>query len=291
MRKVHFIINPSSGQKEPILSYINDALEGQPVKWEVSITKKGSDAYTFTKQAVQNGVDVIAVYGGDGTVMEAAKALFQQKTPLLVLPGGTANILAKELFLPLTSAETLKLLTQPTLTIKTVDMGMMNGTPFVLRVNLGIFAHMIVSADRTLKRRIGQLAYSLTAIRHILRHRMFQFEITMDGKSFAERGVGLMVSNAGNIGIQGQAILPTMSITDGFLDVVLVEKASHKTLFTWLKSKASHTRPQETIKHWKAKKISVTVSPQHQGICDDSSFQARLLDIEVIPKALKVVVP
>jgi diacylglycerol kinase (ATP) len=64
------------------------------VDWDVFVTKKSKDALNFAKDSVKQGVDAVAVYGGDGTVMEAMSGAMGSDVPVAILPGGTANVIA-----------------------------------------------------------------------------------------------------------------------------------------------------------------------------------------------------
>jgi len=45
------------------------------------------DAIQFAKAAVKEGIDALAVYGGDGTLMEAILGLIGSEIPLVILTG------------------------------------------------------------------------------------------------------------------------------------------------------------------------------------------------------------
>jgi diacylglycerol kinase family enzyme len=87
-RKLLVIINPASGRPKPILHTLNKVCKRLDVEWDISITKKRGDASRFARQAVESGYDIVAVYGGDGSVMEAGQGLVGSQVPLAILPGG-----------------------------------------------------------------------------------------------------------------------------------------------------------------------------------------------------------
>src|SRR5512134_1855301 len=97
---VHVIINPGSGQPKPILHTLNAVFRPRDIEWDISLTRKSGDAERFARQAAENGADIVAAYGGDGTVMEVARGLMGLETPLAIFPGGTANLMAVELGIP-----------------------------------------------------------------------------------------------------------------------------------------------------------------------------------------------
>ena len=100
IKNIRIIINPAAGIGESILPVINTAMKEVDIKWEASITHKEGDAIEFAKAAVKEGIDALAVYGGDGTLKEAISGLIGSEIPVLILPGGSANVMATELGIP-----------------------------------------------------------------------------------------------------------------------------------------------------------------------------------------------
>jgi diacylglycerol kinase (ATP) len=99
-RRLHVIINPASGRPKPILHTLNTVCHRLDVEWDISLTKKRGDVSRFAHEAAVSGVDVVAVYGGDGSVMEAGQGLIGSQVPLAILPGGSANLMSIELGSP-----------------------------------------------------------------------------------------------------------------------------------------------------------------------------------------------
>ena len=97
-RKVHVIINPASGRPKPILHILNSVFNKAEVDWDISLTKARGDAERFTKQAVAEGVDIVAAYGGDGTVIEVA--CMAGPCGWRSCRGGSANLMSVELGIP-----------------------------------------------------------------------------------------------------------------------------------------------------------------------------------------------
>ena len=84
LNHIHFILNPASGQDEPILSYINDVFKDSNIKWDVSVTKERWDAKKFAIQQIGK-TDIIAIYGGDGSVSEVSEGMINSQTPLAII--------------------------------------------------------------------------------------------------------------------------------------------------------------------------------------------------------------
>lgn len=288
MRKIDIIINPASETKEPILSILNKHIGETDIEWQVHVTKMEGEAFTIA-EALSGKTDLLAVYGGDGTVMEVARALHGSNTPMAILPGGTANVVAKELNLPLNIEEAIRLILCTEPVIQQIDMGMVNGCPFLIRVNLGILADMVTEASPEMKETWGQFAYGITAFK-TMQQEAKTFRMTIDGKQFIQEAVALTITNVGNIGRKGYAFLPGISITDGWLDVIALDKADFTSLLKITGSMLFQT-DSAVLKHWKVKEMIIHMDQDESFLRDDTAETARELRISVSPGSLKVLVP
>lgn len=198
--------------------------------------------------------------------------------------------MAKELGIPIDTEAALNWLKDGQIQVNTIDMGSMNGHPFLLRINLGIMANMILQTDRKLKDSIGQLAYGITAIKTITDAEPVIYTIEIDGTAVQETSVSLTVTNSGNIGIGDFALQPGISITDGLLDVILLKDASFTSL---LKTAGSTLLQNETdaVKHWQCKEVKISMDQEKTFICDDREETAKELSIKVVPASIKMIVP
>jgi diacylglycerol kinase (ATP) len=286
---IHFIINPASGKQEPILSYINEVLADTDIDWDITVTKKDRTAADIARK-LAGQTDLVAVYGGDGGVTEVASALFETGIPMAIIPGGTANVMAKELNIPVDTKAALQLLTTDQYQIKAIDMGLMNDHPFLLRINLGIMADMVLQADRKLKDNIGQLAYGVTAIKTIAEAEPADYNLQIDGENVNETGVSLTITNSGNMGVGDFALQPGISVTDGLLDVILLKDAS---ILSLLKVAGSTFLQNETeaVMHRQCKQVTIKLDREQKIICDDFEYLTKEIIIKVVPASVNILVP
>src|SRR5512147_345427 len=148
--RIHIIINPGSGKPKPILHTLNAVFRPKGIDWDISLTKKSGDAERFARQAAESGVDIVAAYGGDGTVMEVARGLMGLETPMAIFPGGTANLMSVELGIPKDLTEAVAVAADENSLIKSIDVGKVEDGYFLLRVGMGFPARKVEYADRKL---------------------------------------------------------------------------------------------------------------------------------------------
>jgi diacylglycerol kinase (ATP) len=288
-KHIHFILNPAAGSEEPILSHINQVFCQSGIKWDITVTRKNENI-SKTAKALIGKTDLVAVYGGDGSVADVAYGLYGSDTPMGIIPGGTANVMAKELKIPLETLAALEVFKSGAAKVIKIDMGMVNKYPFILRINLGLMADMILKADRKLKDNLGQLAYGVSALTSLIKAEQVKYKLMIDGKRIDESGVSLTVTNSGSIGIGSFELLPGISITDGLLDVILLNDAS---LLSVLKVAGTtlFKNDSSVLKHWKCREVVISMDTAVSYICDDTERKAKRLRIKVLPNALKVVIP
>ena len=284
-----FIVNPSAGKDEPIVEQIGEVFRDSGTVITVHVLDKEEEPAELIR-SVLNETDLVAVYGGDGSVTQAAAGLIGTGKPLLIIPGGTANVFAKELGIPQDTMEALKLFRDQKYRLQAVDTGLVNGRSFLLRVNLGIMAEMITETDPGLKDKIGQLAYGVAAVKSAVNTEPVAYHLTIDGKTAEATGVALTVTNSGSIGIGGLQMYPEISVNDGLLDIILLKDAG---LLSLLKAAGSSLLNQTTdaVDHWAGKDITIRLPEKQAYLCDDCEAEAKELTLKVVPGSLTIAVP
>lgn len=296
------IINPASGGDVPILNTFNTVFNQAGWDWQVGITKKFGDARQMALDAARDRYDVIAIYGGDGSVMEAATGLMNTGKPLAIFPGGTGNVFSKELGIPQNLKGACELAVSGPNQVRKVDMGLVDGEQyFVLRYATGWEAEMADIADRNLKDKVGKLAYTVAGIKAVGRDLTAHYRFTLDGEVYECEGATCMIANTGNMGIPGVTVnlAPGSSVSDGLLDVVVYSRGNSQF---WTKLLTfSVMRPDEEIQQdmdnltlsqqWKARKIRIEADPPMKINLDGEIIGETPSEIEVVPAAFEVIVP
>jgi YegS/Rv2252/BmrU family lipid kinase len=290
-RKIHVVINPASGRPKPILHYLNRIFNQAEVDWDISLTKARGDAERFARQAAEDGVDIVAAYGGDGTVMEVAQGLLSSPVPLAILPGGSANLMSVELGIPKELEKAAEIAADPDSPTRQVDVGLAGENYFLLRVGTGFAARKVAYADRSLKNRFGVLAYSVAAVKSIKDTKSAHYRITLDGKQIEADGVTCLIDNAGNMGIQGFQPAKEIRVDDGLLDVLLLGSKGLGNLVSSGAALLDADKRDLLIEHWQARQIRIEVDPPQPVQVDGEMVDDTPISAEVLPGALKVIVP
>jgi len=293
IKNIHVIINPASGRSESILPIINTSLKEAGIIWEASITHQAGDAIQFAKNAVKEGIDALAVYGGDGTLTEAISGLMGSEVPLVILPGGSANVMANELGIPYDLKEACKLISHGRREIKTIDLGQLDKRYFIIGISIGFSADLVKGADRQTKNRIGILAYFLSAAAALRKLKLSEYHLKIDGQERVVQGLTCIIANTGNLGFTKISLDKHIDVSDGLLDIVVVRKANLSLLKLVMVTLIKRERPDnfELVGHWQGKEISVTSSRTQVVQCDGEVLEKIPHHINIIPGAIKVLVP
>ena len=290
-KKVHIIINPASGQPQPILNQINDVFYPAGVEWSVSITLKSGDATRFAKQAIAEGADVVCSYGGDGTVMEVAQAVQGGDIPMAILPGGTANLMSVEMSIPKDLTKAAQIVIDPDSVVRRVDMGQTGDQLFMLRVGIGFAGEKVKLADRELKDKWGILAYSIAGLKALETVPVAKYRITVDGAEYETNGKTCLIDNAGNIGVQGMTPAKNMSVSDGLLDVLVVCDSSVGSLLAVGGAVLGRDAKPDAIKHWQGREITVVCDPPQTVQGDGENWGETPTSAKVLPAVLPILAP
>lgn len=294
---IHIVVNPASGQNEPILNTINSVFQPAGVTWSVSVTNAYGDATRQARQAVDDGADIVVAYGGDGTVMEVVNGLMGKDVPMGILPGGTGNILSIEVGIPQTLLEAAELLVSEENVIRRIDAGQCDAEGwseprcFLLRLASGFDAQRINMTDRELRDRFGRMAYFVGALQAIPQSTAVQYTFTLDGEQVQVEGITCLVANAGSMGIAGLSLAPDIDISDGLLDIISVNDLNFASLSAAIKSITNQQPEPEHFRHWRAQEVTIVSDPVQPVIGDGEKWGETPVTIKVLPETIGVITP
>ena len=218
------IINPVSGpsRRRPVSACRDLAIAAfvrHGAEVEVLVTGARGDARHFATRARQAGADVVAAWGGDGTINEVAGALVYSETRLAIVPGGSGNGLARDLGVPLESPAALEL--AATGSRRLIDAGQIDESWFFNVAGVGLDAQIAGHIAEPGVRR-GLSGYAKITFSELPRYRAQRYTIEHAGTSTSYRALIIAVANSRQYG-NGAQIAPMARLDDGHLDLVVVE--------------------------------------------------------------------
>ncbi|MFJ4970198.1 diacylglycerol kinase family protein [Streptomyces sp. NPDC088755] len=263
-----------------------------------------------TTEAVRAGAGLVVVCGGDGTVRAVADALAGTGVPLVLVPCGTGNLLARNLGLPLAPADALAagLTGEPhALDLGRIEGDGVDGTHFTAMSGAGLDAAMLEGTSDRAKSALGWPAYVLAGFNGLRAPRM-RLMITLDGAPEVHRTARMvLVANIGTIQ-GGAALVPEARPDDGLLDLALFDPRGPGG---WLRTAAvllrgpsrrsdgpragTHQRSTEgggPVEFFTFRRAEITFTrPQPREVDGDSVGPGRRICAEVRPSALTILLP
>ncbi|MEW6751626.1 MAG: YegS/Rv2252/BmrU family lipid kinase [Candidatus Latescibacterota bacterium] len=212
-----YIVNERAGtrRRHPVADLIHLA---SPFAGEVVACHCRQELDGLVDDAVRQGLDVVYAVGGDGTVHEIARRLVGRGPALGIVPAGSGNGLARHIGLPPEPEAALRACRLGRIT--TVDMGVVNGHPFLGVMGVGLDAAIAGRFASSSVR--GLQTYVLAGLRAFAGCRAAEYDVLADEQSLRLRALVLAVANASQYGSNAR-VAPLASLQDGLLDVVVID--------------------------------------------------------------------
>lgn len=233
IRKVTVIYNPRSGtllaagDNDPEASlrklFVDRGVEAELHTFDI---KTLSD---IINRAEANSVDALIVCGGDGSILAVVAALGERKLALGLIPGGTMNVLARDIGLPIELEAAADVIVGGQL--KAIDVGYVNGAPFLCNSEIGMMPHMARIREKLRelpwwKQWPRVIVHALVLMRTYPRLHLM---IEADDQTYRLRTRAVVISNNLLSDTQGP-IPPRASLTGGTLGIYIAHDFSRWTL-------------------------------------------------------------
>jgi diacylglycerol kinase (ATP) len=191
IRKATLISNPKTGryasQRRPIPE-LAARLESLGLKVDLQLTRGPGDAAEIASRVAHNGTSDVIVAGGDGTINEAIQGLAGTNARLGIIPRGTANVLARELGLPLDDEQALQVAargkTREIYLGVAIDETTNEHRHFVLMAGIGLDASVVRRVQPSLKKRIGKGAFWISGLSHLATWNPKPFTLEIDDQKY-----------------------------------------------------------------------------------------------------------
>jgi diacylglycerol kinase family enzyme len=268
-RRALVIMNPVSGQHDPKRTRrrLEERFREGGLDFDFRETQGDGDALCWAEAAGDEGFDV-------------------------VVPVGTANLLARALLIPINVEKSLELVFSGK--EERLDVGYLpdHDRYFALVAGMGYDANMIAEAPRNLKRVMGFAAYVVSGIKSLFRLKRVRVHLEADGEKMDFLAHTVMVINVGQIAAAKISLGPDIHPHDGKLDLMI---ASSVTLWglarTFWQILTRQYKSQENLRYIQAAKIKIEVQPPLGVQIDGEAFGTTPLCVEAVPGGANLIVP
>ena len=295
-RSAILISNPKTGRYgsrrlRPIED-VASQLRSFGVDVDLKLTTAPGEATEIAARAASNGsVDVI-VAGGDGTINEAIQGLAGTHARLAIIPRGTANVLARELNLPLDDEQATTIVAHGN--ARRIHLGLATeentrtSRLFVLMAGIGLDASVVQRTHPRLKKRIGKGAFWISGLSHLADWKPSPFALEIDGREYV--GTFAAIGKAARYG-GDLLITPGARLEKPEFEVCIIETLSRVSYLRLLSHavRAGMPRNEPGVRFVTATRVKATGNAPVQ--IDGELFGQLPMRFDIAPESLEVIVP
>ena len=295
VRKAILIVNPKTGRyksRRLPIEQIASLLKSRGVDVELKPTTAPHEATELASRAARNGSSEIIVAGGDGTINEAIQGLAGTNARLAIIPRGTANVLARELGLPLDEQEAAMVVARGK--TRRIHLGLaIDETTnvrrhFALMAGIGLDASIVRHVRPRLKKRIGKGAFWISGLSHLASWSPRPFTLEIDGREYTATfaAVGKAPRYGGDL-----AITPGARLDEPEFEVCMIETSNRFRYLRLLSYalRAGMPRDNTAVKFMKTARVTAHGDAQVQ--IDGELIGSLPMRFEIAPNSLEVIVP
>jgi diacylglycerol kinase (ATP) len=296
IRKATLIANPKTGRYasrrlRPVQELASQ-LESLGIKVDLRLTAGPGEATEIATRAARNGSSDIIVAGGDGTINEAIQGLTGTRARLGIIPRGTANVLARELGLPLDDAQAAVVAAKGN--SRTIYLGLaINETThesrhFVLMAGIGLDASVVRRVQPSLKKRIGKGAFWVSGLSHLATWNPRPFTLEIDGREYSATfaAIGKAARYGGDL-----AITPGARLDEREFEVCIIQTTSRLRYLHLLSYALREGMPRDKAEVQFVKAVSVKACGDAQVQIDGELIGHLPMRFEIAQHSLEVIVP
>ncbi len=289
-RRVKLILNPiaGGGYGLKILPIVKETLESNGLRVEVFLTKKRGDA----REEAGNSLDyeAIVTMGGDGTFNEVINGVIGQETPLGLIPLGTANVLARELRLPLDPIHACHTIAKGN--TRRIDLGKADSRHFFLMAGVGFDAEVVKIMESTRKGTISLASYFMPILRGLWNYKFPPLDVEVDGQLIASGAGFVFVSNTRRY--TGPMVITNRArLDDGLLDVFVFPGRDHLKFLKYAAGSLFWIADRiRGVKYVQGREIKVSSTKEGVLYQLDGDLGGPLpARFQAVPKGLRIIVP
>lgn len=292
------LINPISGTKNKAaaLKIIENKLLLAGYKLQVIHTNKEGNYDLLKEKIINENITDIIVCGGDGSVNQVASALLNMDINFGIIPMGSGNGLARTAGISSKAGKAMDIIllgkSQP------IDAFYINNRFSCMLAGLGMDAQ--VAHDFAKQSSRGLITYITQTLRNYFSAKAFPFTISMEQSSFQTHAFFISIANSNQFG-NNVTIAPQASLSDGMLDIVIVNKMNKIRLVYKLLKQLKFGKPisfrnvedrKAEIIYFQSNHFSIK-NPSNAALHIDGEpvNTAREFEIKIIEKAFRLLMP
>jgi diacylglycerol kinase (ATP) len=296
IRKATLISNPKTGRYasrrlRPI-DELAAQLESLGITIDLRLTGGPGEATQIAARAARNGSADIIVAGGDGTINEAIQGLAGTKARLAIIPRGTANVLARELGLPLDNEQAVAVAARGK--SRRIYLGLAidetthESRHFVLMAGIGLDASVVRRVQPSLKKRIGKGAFWISGLSHLATWNPKPFKLEIDGREYTATfaAVGKSARYGGDL-----AITPGARLDQSEFEICIIDTQSRLRYLQLLSYAMREGMPRDKPEVRFVNAVSVKAHGDAQVQVDGELIGHLPMRFEIAPHSLEVIVP
>ncbi len=301
VRRALLVVNPAARRAGAREREAAAAFARAGVACDVRRTEAAGHGGALARELALGGgapYDAVFTLGGDGTAMEVVGALAGSGVPVGVLPGGTGNLVARTLGVPLGTGRAVAALLGGGRA--RVDLGALRTAAdgdaparlFAFAAGVGVDARMIEGTTAAWKRRVGVLAYAVTAARAVVARERFTARVVVDGEETCADATAVMVANFGAVLGGLFHFGPDIREDDGRLDVCIFRPGSFaESASAFARLVRKDFRPHAALVYRSGCAITVETDPPRPVQADGELLGRTPFAVRAMPLAATLLVP
>ncbi len=281
-----FVINPNSGSNShDWATIINAYFVHLNYKIELYFLTKNCNLDTIKERLNAFAPTQAIAVGGDGTVKLVAECIMETSIILGILPGGSANGLAKELGIPEDPIKALDVIVHGK--IRKIHTTTVNDQLCIHLSDIGLNAYLMKKFESNGVR--GMWGYMIASIKVLLQNSLMDIEMVIDGKKIKLKAFMVVIANATKYGT-GAVINPIGNLDDEYFEVIVIKQISFLEIFKMVISHESYD--EEKTKVYQTNSLTMKSRKKvHFQIDGEYLGKVNAVTANLIPDALQVNVP
>jgi len=297
-RKIVYLINPISGtaRKDRLREMIIRKTKATGIDFDILPTRADGDYSRILEISKGGAITDVVICGGDGTVNAVVKSLQGTDIRIGIIPMGSGNGLAFAAKIPKQPDEALDLIfkgwTSPT------DAFYVNDQFSCMLSGIGFDAEVAHEFSKQKVR--GLQTYLRISTVQLIKSKPYPFNITLNGRSFSTESYFISIANSNQFG-NNFTIAPRALLSDGLLDVVIVNKMNKITLPFAILMQLAGNNPPKKIPEFPGKGNILYFQTDHIQIGNPGNAPLHIdgepvdgalqIDVRVVPHCFHLIQP